>query len=92
MTELADLKIAGEDTTKVSKVEASALKAKPLTTVTLTATLSGAIAGKDTTVVVKDKTVGNVTITVKAGANSGTATFTMPNSAVEFTFVSAAAK
>ena len=91
LTKLTDLAISGEETTKVSKVEASVSEAKPLTEVTLTATLSGAIAGKDTTVVVNDKTVGNVTITVKAGETTGTAAFTMPNSAVEFTFVSATA-
>ena len=91
LTKLTGLAISGEETTKVSKVEASVSEAKPLTEVTLTATLSGAIAGKDTTVVVNDKTVGNVTITVKAGKTTGTAAFTMPNSAVEFTFVSATA-
>ena len=88
-TELSAKAIEGE-TAKVT-VTASPATAKPLTKVTLTATLSSAIAGKDTTVVVNDKTVGNVTITVKAGTTTGTATFTMPNSAVEFAFVSATA-
>ena len=91
MTKLTNLTIAGEETAKVEKVEASVNKSKPVAKVTLTATLSGAIAGKDTTVVVNDKTVGNVTITVKAGETTGTAAFTMPNSTVEFTFVSATA-
>ncbi len=91
LNKLTDLSISDEATTKVSKVEAGASKAKPAEKITLTATLSAKNADKNITVVVNDKTVGNVTITVKAGENTGTATFTMPNSAVEFTFVSATA-
>ena len=59
-------------------------------TVTVTAELSAAIADKATTVVVTgDHGVGDVTITVKKGATTGTATFTMPNDAVTLTFKSA---
>ena len=79
------------DASETVTVTAASSTVKPGETVTLTATLSAKNADKNITVVVNDKTVGNVTITVKAGENTGTATFTMPNSAVEFTFVSATA-
>ena len=81
----------GQTGTTVS-VAASPATAKPGATVTLTATLSAAIADKATTVVVSDTNVGAVTITVPAGAAKGTATFTMPNAAVTFSFVSATVK
>lgn len=82
-----------EGASETVTVAASTATAKPGTTVTLTATVSGTgIADKDTTVVVKGDKIGNVTIVVKKGQTSGTATFTMPTSNVEFTFVSAAAK
>lgn len=56
----------------------------------MTATLSAAITGKDTTVVVNGNNgIGNVSIVVKAGATKGTATFTMPTANTTFTFVSA---
>ena len=80
----------GQTGTTVS-VAASPATAKPGATVTLTATLSAAIADKATTVVVNgDNGVGNVSIVVKAGKTSGTATFTMPKADTTFTFVSAA--
>ena len=80
----------GQTGTTVS-VAASPATAKPGATVTLTATLSAAIADKATTVVVNgDNGVGNVSIVVKAGKPSGTATFTMPKADTTFTFVSAA--
>ena len=81
----------GQTGTTVS-VAASPATAKPGATVTLTATLSAAIADKATTVVVNgDNGVGNVSIVVKAGKTSGTATFTMPKANTTFTFVSATA-
>ncbi|MBT9817393.1 hypothetical protein GPK77_06605 [Butyricicoccus faecihominis] len=81
------------DATEKVTVTADSTTVKPGTTVTLTATVSNTgIADKDTTVVVKGDKIGNVTIVVKKGQTSGTATFTMPTSNVEFTFVSAAAK
>ena len=83
--------ITGQTGTTVS-VAASPATAKPGATGTLTATLSAAIADKATTVVVSDTNVGAVTITVPAGAAKGTATFTMPNAAVTFSFVSATVK
>ena len=92
MKELATKAISGEDTQTVT-VTASANSAKPATEVTLTATLTAAITGKDTTVIVNgDNGIGNVSIVVKAGQTTGTATFTMPNAAVTFSFVSAAVK
>ena len=82
-----------EGASETVTVAASPVTAKPGTTVTLTATVSNTgIADKDTTVVVKGDKIGNVTIVVKKGKTSGTATFTMPTSDVEFTFVSATAK
>ena len=82
-----------EGASETVTVAASPATAKPGTTVTLTATVSNTgIADKDTTVVVKGDKIGNVTIVVKKGQTSGTATFTMPTSNVEFTFVSATAK
>ena len=82
-----------EGASETVTVAASPATAKPGTTVTLTATVSNTgIADKDTTVVVKGDKIGNVTIVVKKGQTSGTATFTMPTSDVEFTFVSATAK
>ena len=82
-----------EGASETVTVSADKLTAKPGTTVTLTATVSNAgIADKDTTVVVKGDKIGNVTIVVKKGKTTGTATFTMPTSDVAFTFVSATAK
>ena len=82
-----------EGASETVTVATSPATAKPGTTVTLTATVSNTgIADKDTTVVVKGDKIGNVTIVVKKGQTSGTATFTMPTSDVEFTFVSATAK
>ena len=82
-----------EGASETVTVAASTATAKPGTTVTLTATVSGTgIADKDTTVVVKGDKIGNITIVVKKGQTSGTATFTMPTSDVAFTFVSATAK
>ena len=92
LTSLSAKAIEGEATETVT-VTADNTTAKPGTTVTLTATVSGSgIAAKDTTVVVKGDKIGNVTIVVKKGKTTGTATFTMPTSDVEFTFVSATAK
>lgn len=82
-----------EGASETVTVAASPATAKPGTTVTLTATVSNTgIADKDTTVVVKGDKIGNVTIVVKKGKTTGSATFTMPTSNVEFTFVSATAK
>ena len=82
-----------EGASETVTVAASPATAKPGTTVTLTATVSNTgIADKDTTVVVKGDKIGNVTIVVKKGKTTGTATFTMPTSDVAFTFVSATAK
>lgn len=89
LTELADKAVTGEAGKTVS-VAASSTSVKPDATVTLTATLSAAITGKDTTVVVNGNNgIGNVSIVVKAGATKGTATFTMPTANTTFTFVSA---
>ena len=90
LTELSGKAVTGE-TGKTVSVAASSSSVKPGATVTLTATLSAAIADKDTTVVVNGNNgIGNVSIVVKAGATEGKATFTMPTANTTFTFVSAA--
>ena len=81
--------IANETTSKVTTLAGTSAKAGANST--LTVTLSSAITGKDATVIVNgDNGVGNVSIVVKAGKTSGTATFTMPKANTTFTFVSAA--
>ena len=91
LTELSGKTVTGE-TGKTVSVAASSTSVKPGATVTLTATLSAAITGKDTTVVVNGNNgIGNVSIVVKAGATEGKATFTMPTANTTFTFVSATA-
>ena len=81
--------IANETTSKVTTLAGTSAKAGANST--LTVTLSSAITGKDATVIVNgDNGVGNVSIVVKAGKTSGTATFTMPKADTTFTFVSAA--
>ena len=91
LTELSGKTVTGE-TGKTVSVAASSTSVKPGATVTLTATLSAAITGKDTTVVVNGNNgIGNVSIVVKAGATEGKATFTMPTANTTFTFASATA-
>ena len=91
LTGLSGKTVTGE-TGKTVSVAAPSTSVKPGATVTLTATLSAAITGKDTTVVVNGNNgIGNVSIVVKAGATEGKATFTMPTANTTFTFVSATA-
>ena len=81
--------IANETTSKVTTLAGDSAKAGANST--LTVTLSTAISGKDATVIVNGNNgVGNVSIVVKAGQMTGTATFTMPKANTTFTFVSAA--